>query len=162
MASFALFGPKAHTHVQPDQIVLVQEGFSFWGFLLPLPYCLWHANWRFSSLLVLIGLLFAFLPAAGLPVNDVSAMGLELLMGLYVGFAAADIRAAALERGGYALLDVVVARDHDAAFLRFLDAHFKPVQTSGASVTAPATQPASPFVPLGTSDVLGLFPEAHR
>ena len=167
MASFAVFGPKAQQSVHPAQVVLVRESFSFWGFLLPLPYCLWHRNWRFSGLLVLIGLGLSVLPSAGITVTEFSALGMELLMGLYVGFAAADIRAAALERRGYQVLDVAIARDEDAAFLRFLDDHFKPAShrnadTSTSTPSAGVPPAPSPYVQLGTSDVLGLFPESQR
>ena len=72
MASFALFGPSDTDRVQPAQIVLVREHFSVWGFLLPLPYCLWHGNWRFSALLVLLGGLTGLMPSFGLPAADIT------------------------------------------------------------------------------------------
>ena len=167
MASFAIFGPKGQNRIEPAQIVLVSEGFSFWGFLLPLPYCLWHRNWRFSGLLILIGLILGLLPDAGIPVSEISALGIEILMGLYVGCAAADIRAAALERRDHNLLDVVVARDEEAAFLRFLDQCFKGAANcqpvSPPNAPSPVTNPIGvPPIPLEASGILGLFPESRR
>jgi Protein of unknown function (DUF2628) len=167
MASFALFCPKSATPLDPARIVLVRESFSLWGFLLPLPFCLWHRNWRLSGLLVLIGLALIVLPSFGIMINEGSVLAVELLMGLYVGFAAADIRAAALERRDYDLVDVVMARDEDSALLRFLDQSMNQSLAStrhaphqpAASSPSPASVPA---MPLGTSGVLGLFPESQR
>ena len=167
MASFALFCPKSATPLDPARIVLVRESFSLWGFLLPLPFCLWHRNWRLSGLLVLIGLALSVLPSFGIMITEGSVLAVELLMGLYVGFAAADIRAAALERRDYDLVDVVMARDEDSALLRFLDQSMNQSLAStrhaphqpAASSPSPASVPA---MPLGTSGVLGLFPESQR
>jgi hypothetical protein len=171
MASFALFCPKSATPLDPARIVLVRESFSLWGFLLPLPFCLWHRNWRLSALLVLIGLALSVLPSFGIMITEGSVLAVELLMGLYVGFAAADIRAAALERRDYDLVDVVMARDEDSALLRFLDQCLNqssdqslastrhPPHQPSASSASPASVPA---MPLGTSGVLGLFPESQR
>ena len=158
MAHFALFGPSSTDRMQPGQIVLVREHFSVWGFLLPLPYCLWHRNWRFSALLVLLGGLTGLMPSLGQPAADITLLGFEVLTGLYVGFAAADIRAAALERDGYAIIDVAIAPDEDQALLRYLDqqkALARPAPQSHTTATAP--MPAA-----GPSPVLGLFPEALR
>ena len=171
MARFALFSPTGHDPVQPAQIVLVREHFSIWGFFLPLPYCLWHRNWRFSGLLVLLGTLIGLLPAAGLPDSEAILLGLELLTGLYVGLAAADIRTAALERGGYRMIDVAIAPDEDSALLRYLDQHWaaaRQAQASAATPTQPAPTQPPPHplmaVPVssGPATVLGLFPEAQR
>ena len=167
MASFALFCPKSAAPLDPARIVLVRESFSLWGFLLPLPFCLWHRNWRLSGSLVLIGIAISFLPSFGITIPEGSILALELLMGLYVGFAAADIRAAALERRDYDLVDVVMARDEDSALLRFLD---QCLNQSLASTRHTPNQPAAsspspasvPAMPLGTSGVLGLFPESQR
>ena len=71
---------------------------------------------------------------------------------------AADIRAAALERDGYAIIDVAIAPDEDQALLRYLDqqkALARPAPQSHTTATAP--MPAA-----GPSPVLGLFPEALR
>jgi Protein of unknown function (DUF2628) len=161
MASFALFCPKSPAPLDPARILLVRESFSLWGFLLPLPFCLWHRNWRLSGLLMLIGIVMSVLPSFGIMITEESAVAVELLMGLYVGFAAADIRAAALERGGYDLVDVVMARDEESALLRFLDQSF--ASNRQAPPQAAAAQPlATQTMPLGTSDVLGLFPESQR
>ena len=172
MASFALFCPKSATPLDPARIVLVRESFSLWGFLLPLPFCLWHRNWRLSGLLVLIGLALSVLPSFGIMITEGSVLAVELLMGLYVGFAAADIRAAALERRDYDLVDVVMARDEDSALLRFLDQCLhQSMNQSLASTRHTLHQPAAssspspasvPAMPLGTSGVLGLFPESQR
>ncbi len=167
MASFALFGPQHNKSVDPAQIVLVPEKFSIWAFLFPLPYSLWHRNWRFSTLLIVIGLLGSLMPMiAHLPMPETTLIGLELLMGLYCGFAAADIRAAALERRGYLLLDVTVAPNDEAAFLRYLDQSYHATnqhRAPMASTTQPMTQP-TPHThhPAYGSEVLGLFPESHR
>lgn len=161
MASFALFGPKSPAQLDPARILLVRESFSLWGFLLPLPFCLWHRHWPLSGLLVLIGIALSVLPSIGIPITEGSALVVEVLMGLYVGFAAADIRASALERRGYHLVDVVMARDEDSALLRFLD------QSYASSRQTPqqpaATMPLSAHtMPLPSSEVLGLFPESQR
>jgi hypothetical protein len=167
MASFALFSPKDENKIHPAHCVLVRESFSVWGFLLPLPYCLWQGNWRFSGLLIATGLLMGSLPLIGIEINEFSALGLEMLMGLYVGCAAADIRAAALERRGFYLIDVILASNEEAALLRFLDQHLMagvPVASHSPSFqnpSSPATQPM-PARAFGSSDVLGLFPESQR
>lgn len=174
MARFALLSPQGTDRVQPAQIVLVREHFSVWGFFLPLPYCLWHRNWRFSAVLVLLGAMMGFLPATSLPAHNATLLALELLMGLYVGFAAADIRTAALERDGYRIIDVAIAPDEDSALLRYLDHHFataRPApqdQTPAALSPNPSTAKSSTVMPAtslsasGSADVLGLFPEARR
>jgi hypothetical protein len=158
MARFALFSPTGlDREPSAEKVVLVSEHFSFWGFLLPLPYCLWHRNWRFSGLLVLLGGVIGLLPTAGLPSGEGVLLGLEVLTGFYVGCAAADIRAAALERNGYTLVDVSIAPDEDQALLRYLDQHRATARPTPQTLTPPASMSSK-----GPSPVLGLFPEALR
>lgn len=167
MAVFAIYAaasPNRPSLSQQAEAVVVREGFSVWAFLMPLLWCVYHRAWR--SLLVLVGLsavLGLVFSGYGLD-NGTLMLVMDMLVALFVGLAAADLRGAALHRRGYELVNVVVAASEDQALLRHLEQGFV-VRTDQPSGFDPSfvTMPADLARPsYRRSAILGLFPEARR
>ncbi len=139
----------------PDAIgnaVLVREGFSraalVFGPLWLLRFRLWLAT-------ILWLVIAAALVAATSVLTGLASVALFILFAALTGLEANAARRRGLVRRGFAICDVVTARDRDAAERRFFDRRAAMIPTS-----SPA-RPAGP-VSRGTgSSVLGLFPEAE-
>ncbi len=97
------------------QPALVLEGFSWGAFFFGWIWVLAHRAWIVALLLLaatIIALLFT--PAAARPLV---AIGIAVLQGLFGN----DLRRWSLERRGFALAQVVAARDEEGAMARLLD-----------------------------------------
>lgn len=130
---------KRHDHAgDPEQLVFVRDGFSFWAFLL-------------GYVLVIVALEMGL---SSLGASAVVKFPLGFLLALLIGFEAATLRRFTLERRHWTNVGVVVADDLEAAERRFFDAW---VRSSG--VTAPALAEAPARQPPATPEVIGLFPQ---
>lgn len=121
-------GPARSGGVRPA--VLLREGFA-WGAALFGPlWLLRHRLWLEAvTWLGLVLLLAGLAPAwAILP----AGLALQFLLGA----TAQDLRAAALRRRGYALAEIVAARDPDQALVRLLGARPELAPTLGRAVLA--------------------------
>lgn len=139
-----------------QRIVLVKEGFAWWAFFTPLLWTFYRRVW--------IALPLYFLGAAGLflilfyggfdpyvmsaatstlviglpvtlvPAPDLALALLSLLFALLCGFEANDLRRFHLKRRGYALVDVVAARNEAEAERSYFTARPAPENLSGSSI----------------------------
>jgi len=105
-------------HLRPENRlsppILVREGFSWGAFLFGPLWLLVHRAWIPAVLVIAANVL-----AAALAPADMMAF-LLFAIGLLVGFSGNDLRRFSLERQGYLLRHVVVARDMDSALARLL------------------------------------------
>jgi hypothetical protein len=104
-------------HVRPDrETILVREGFAVLAFLFPVLWFLANRMWLVLALYLALGaILGAAARALPEPVVAAAALAAQLL----VGFHARDLRRWTLERRGWRMLGVVVARGgEDAALAR--------------------------------------------
>jgi hypothetical protein len=147
----------------PERIVFVREGFSFWALLFT---ALWMARYRMWLVLVLY-LVIAGIAETALRFAGVGAAGIALVgfaIALLVGMEAATLRRFALRRRGFRDVGIVSGADLEDAERRFFNSWVgaaaeqrspPPVVSRGPSV--PSVPPAPPSHP---ADIVGLFPEA--
>lgn len=164
MPIWAVHAPQGRldTPEAAEQAVFVREGFDKGAFLLgPLwliSHRLWRAliGWALVSAAILAATLYFRLP---LPL--VSALG--FLVALWLGLEASALRAAALRRRGFALIDIAASEDEAsgerAVFARWREAGSAPT-AAAPRAPAPPVAPAPPAASARTAaPVLGLFPE---
>jgi len=156
------------TQPDPERFVFVRDGFSFWAFLLPPLWMLWHRLW-----LVFLGYLIA---ATGLQVvltligaSPTVMLAAGALLSLLIGFEATTLRRFTLARRRWANVGIVVGDDLEAAERRFYDAWVvngqattaslhRPPRAAGSAVPA-FQRPQASSQASSASDVIGLFPE---
>ncbi len=107
--------------LDPDKdIVFVREGFSWTAFAFTFLWAAYHRLWLMMvvtlSVLVLSGIALTQLGVS----ETVSAI-VQICISTMIGFVANDARRFSLARGGFAELDVVVARDRTTAEQRYFD-----------------------------------------
>lgn len=102
--------------------IFVPDRFSFWAFLFPPLWFLWHRLWRSAAIFLLfllgvqmVGMLLSLPPFAMILMGG----GGAFLLGLESG----HLRASALQRHGWRLEDVVFASSETESALRFFARH---------------------------------------
>ena len=146
---------KRESAVDPDRIVFVRDGFTFWAFALPPLWMLLHRLWLVLVLYIGLNVIVAAaLFAAG--VSGGMRLLVAALIGLLVGFEAATLRRWTYERRGWRPLGVVVGEDRYTAERRFFASW---LAREGEPPAAPALTPVNPARRSVASDVIGLFPE---
>jgi hypothetical protein len=143
----------------PERLVFVRDGFSFWAFLLTPAWMLWHGLW-----LVFLGyLVVATLLAVGLHIIGASTavtLAAAALLALLAGFEAATLRRLTLARRHWKNVGIVVGEDVESAERRFFDAWVHGAPHASASPAAAPTVTSS-RVTVGSrpaSEIIGLFP----
>ena len=151
-----------------DRFAFVRDGFHFWAALLGPVWLVWHRLW-----LALIGWI-AVAVAVDVGIARLGASGsaiflTNLLIALLMGFEASSIRRWTLSRRNWRQLDIVVARNQEAAERRFFNrwaAEQRLVndQTAVDRGSPPPTRdiPGQAFSrppPLPRNEIIGLFPE---
>jgi hypothetical protein len=177
MASYTVHQPPFKSDQfapDPERFVFVRDGFSFWAFLLAPLWMLRHWLWLvFVGYVVLAVALQIALRSIGASSTVMVTVG--ALLSLLVGFEAATLRRFTLAFRRWSNVGIVVGDDLEAAERRFFDAWFKGTLVNdawsggerGASfppATAvsilPKRQSSSQDSSQGSSEVIGLFPEA--
>lgn len=103
-------------HVKPNAApVLVPERFSWGAAFFGWLWLLVHRAWLPAIGLLAISLLVGVLAPAG--INLLLLVALVVLQGLH----GHDLRRWSLDRRGFALVQIVAARDADSAWMRLLD-----------------------------------------
>ena len=103
-------------HAKPaTSPVLLPERFSWGGFLFGPFWLLAHRAWIAG--LIALAADIAIAAARIGPAGTILGFGISWLIGLF----GQDLRRWSLERRGFALAEVVTARDGDGAWLRLLD-----------------------------------------
>lgn len=113
-----------------EQVVFVREGFTWLGFLFPLPWLLFNRLWL-PTLMALGFMALLALTAKEFSLPQASVGLLGLLLNFIVGFEGNNLKRWKLERRGYAFLATVVGRDFDEVESRFFRAWY-PGIASGA------------------------------
>ena len=105
---------------EPERVVFVRDGFSFWAFLFGPLWMLRHRMWlvliMYAAMVVLLGVAQQELRA-----STGAAVGIAVLLALLVGFEAATLRRFTLGRRGWTSAGLVVGDDLDLAERRFFD-----------------------------------------
>jgi hypothetical protein len=152
-----------------DRFAFVRDGFHFWAALLGPLWLAWHRLW-----LALIGWIVAMaaidIAMFRLGVSGAALFLVSLLLVLLMGFEAASLERWTLSRRNWRQLDLVVAKNREAAERRFFDrwtaqrrdlSNRQPAVDRGAP---PPTRdiPGQPFSrppSMAQSEIIGLFPQ---
>jgi hypothetical protein len=152
-----------------DRLAFVRDGFQFWAALLGPLWLAWHRLW-----LALIGwiVVMAAIDVAivRLGVSGTALFLIGLLLMLLMGFEASSLQRWTLSRRNWRQLDLVVARNREAAERRFFDrwtAQRRGLMSSQPAVdrgAPPPTRdiPGQPFSrppSMAQSEIIGLFPQ---
>jgi Protein of unknown function (DUF2628) len=143
----------------PERLVFVRDGFSFWAFLLTPAWMLWHGLWLvFLGYLVVAALLAVGLHAIGASTGVTLATA--ALLALLVGFEAATLRRLTLARRRWRNVGIVVGDDMESAERRFFDAWVHGASHASAAPAATPTFTSSRATAAGrpASEIIGLFP----
>ncbi len=151
-----------------ERFAFVRDGFHFWAAVFGPLWLAWHRLW-----LALIGwIIVALAIDVGMARLGASATAIfiaNLLIALLMGFEASSIRRWTLSRRNGRQLDIVVARNQEAAERRFFDRWTAKQrvlndQTAVDRGAPPPTRdiPGQAFSrppPLPRNEIIGLFPE---
>lgn len=148
MASYTVMTPPGGNG-EPDSARFIRDGFSFWAFVFPLFWMLWHRMWLYALLLFL---LIAFIGAVAEDLGAPGAIALaQLALSLLVGLESGAIREAHLRSKGWTLKAAFSAENIDQA---------EEIYFSSAEWPSQRPAPARGFLPARGptgGPVLGLF-----
>lgn len=167
-----------------QRIILVKEGFAWWAFFMPVLWIVYRRVWiglplYFAGAIALFIILFYGglppvimsaassalifgMPAMLIPTPDMALALLATLFALLCGFEANDLRRFHLKRRGYAVVDVVAAKNEvEAERAYFGERPFSAASVSGSRAPGPGA-PAQPvrFSFQTSEPVTGLFDPA--
>jgi hypothetical protein len=164
MRVFTVHAPVSEGGARPrsDRMVFIRDGFHFWAAVFGPLWFIANRLWLglviyLVAVLALGGVLFA------LHVDAESRMLVTLLVAVLTGFEAVSLQRWAYSRGSWRLLDVVVAKDRDAAEHRFFERWN--ADRSPGNLPPPVDRgeppPARPSVgpKSGYGEITGLFPQ---
>jgi hypothetical protein len=151
-----------------DRFAFVRDGFHFWAALLGPVWLVWHRlglaliGWTAVTVVIDVGI-------ARLGASGTAIFLANLLIALLMGFEASSIRRWTLSRRNWRQLDIVVARNEEAAEWRFFDrwAAKQRIINDQAAVDRGAPPPTRDIPgqafsrppPLPRNEIIGLFPE---
>lgn len=123
-----MFGEKLHTYIvyakeddtQYLEPELVREGFQFWAFAFGALWLFYHRAWKMAALFLIINAVLNGLQFEAV-LSEQSAIILQLLAQIIIGFEGADMRGAALVRRGYDVCEIVRETNEARAILRACD-----------------------------------------
>ncbi len=146
------------------KLELVKDGFHWLALIFPLLWLLFNRIWwgLLAYIVLVIAVLFG---GKALGLDDGTIGALELLMGVFLGLVASDLKSWQLARRGLPTVDVVSGTTKEEAERRFLD---RWNAATGSTAAAPPRAPSPPARPLAGQivgstagqPVLGLFPES--
>src|ERR1700681_2244712 len=169
MPVYTVHAPTANPGIAAtDRFAFVRDGFHLWAAVFGPLWLAWHRLW-----LALIGWIVVILAVdvgmTGLGANGTAILLANVLIALLMGFEASSIPRWTLSRRHWRQLDIVVARNQEAAERRFFDrwtAKQRVVndQTAVDRGAPPPTRdiPGQAFSrppPLPQKEIIGLFPE---
>jgi hypothetical protein len=169
MPVYTVHAPTANAGIAAlERFAFVRDGFHFWAAVFGPLWLVWHRLW-----LALIGWIVVILAVdvgmTGLGANGTAILLANVLIALLMGFEASSMRRWTLSRRNWRQLDIVVARNQEAAERRFFDrwtAKQRVVndQTAVDRGAPPPTRdiPGQAFSrppPLPQNEIIGLFPE---
>lgn len=138
----------------PDRMVFVRDGFSFWAFLFGPLWMLWHRMWLvLAGYLVLAGALQLLLRLVGASLP--ATIAADFLLALLVGLEAPTLRRFTLRRRRFSEIGVAGGQQQEVAERAFFAA-WPPLHAATGSVSAAPSASLRSAPPLA---VVGLFPE---
>lgn len=165
MAVYTVHAPLTQVgdRPRPDRVVFVRDGFHLSAALFG---PLWFLVQRLWLGFLIDGVVVAALVAALalLQVETDTAVLAGVLLMLLTGFEASSVKRWTYSRGGWRMVDVVVARDRDAAEHRFFS-RWNEGHAAGGGVVLPTDRGAPPpprpssAATAGFGEVMGLFPQ---
>lgn len=143
MASFYILTPPGSADPEKDT-VFVRDGFSWLGFVFPLPWLLVRKLWLISALVVAYYVLTGFVTE----ISEIEALPIafSLVLSLWVGLEGGHVRAGWLQKRGWDLKATISAYDRDEAEAIYFADEVSP-PTAKIMATAPAgwtTRPSNP------------------
>jgi hypothetical protein len=143
----------------PERIVFVRDGFSFWAFLFTV---LWMARYR-MWLVLLLYLVIAVGGENALHYSGVGTAGIALAgfaASLLIGMEAATLRRFSLRRRGFRDIGIVSGEDLEDAERRFFDSWLRAGAEKRSALPAAPRGPSVPPVRSSYApDIVGLFPD---
>ncbi len=116
--------PPGGAAARGDDVVLVKEGFAWFGALFGPFWALAHRMWSWALVTALIAVGFAVL-AQRAPMAPGIAAAIAAGLFVLVGAHANDARRRSLSVRGYRQVAIIGARDFDGALLRYLEGDAK-------------------------------------
>lgn len=153
MASYLVLLPPEPDR-NPESARFIRDGFSWFAFLLPLVWMLWHRMWLYALLFFAVELVLGLL--AGDAGDGMVAGVIQLALGILVGLESAEIRLRHLLSRHHTVDAIVEATDLDEAEAIY----FSESGTETRPVAAmPALPPSTPMSakPPSHAPVLGLI-----
>ena len=135
-AYLVLASPDAE--IPDERSVVIADRFAPLAFIVPVLWLLFHRLWL-EALAVVI-LMAAAVYLADLAGQPLLGLAIDLGLGLYVGLEGRNLRAQALQRRGWRLVDVIEAGDADTAFDIHAARATLPGRQSAPHVTRPSRQ----------------------
>lgn len=147
MASYMVLIPESGRS-EPERARVVKDGFSFFAFLLPLIYLLWHRMWLYAFLLVLFEVALGFwLDFSG---QEAAGGVIQFALSMLIALESGTLRARYLQSRGFVIDEILTAdRLDDAENIYFSNFGHDPVTAQTVAPTARSTG--------GSSIALGLF-----
>jgi len=107
--------------LNPDHdIKVIRDGFSWMACLFGPVWAIWHRSWW--ALLALSGAQLAmFALIYGLGLGETASIIISSGVAIALGYLASDIRRWMMDRQGFREAGYIVAKDEDAALLRYFD-----------------------------------------
>jgi Protein of unknown function (DUF2628) len=135
-----------------ERATFLRQGFSWAAFLFGPLWLLWRGLWRALVLWCLATIIVSVAISDGV-LRESAGTWFYLLGALFLGLQGRGLRAAAMERRGFRLVDVVSGSDLSSAESGFFSRWLAAAQPTAAT-------PARRDAPIGEAHVIGLFPEA--
>lgn len=117
MAIYSVFEPPYDGATKHDDAKVLRDRFSFFAFVAPLIWFLWHRMW-FEALMV-FAISVGVLVLSFLPGGDVAPV-VMLVVSLFVGLEARNLQQAFLRRRGWREWGPVVAPNLEQAEMRYV------------------------------------------
>lgn len=164
MRVYTVHAPLAQVgdRTAPDRMVFVRDGFDFWAALFGSLWFLAQRLWL-GLLIYLVAVAVLVAAMVLLHLDSQTDFIIAVLVKLLVGFEAPSLKRWAYSRGTWRMVDVVVAKDQDAAEHRFF-ARWNEARAAGTGVLpndrgAPPPVRPSAGTTAGFGDIMGLFPQ---
>ncbi|MEP3524309.1 MAG: DUF2628 domain-containing protein [Hyphomicrobiales bacterium] len=144
MASYRVFElPHAlpQERAAGEDVRFIRDCFLFSALIFPAVWLLWHRLW--ISFVVFILLMTSFIFIADI-INPALVVFLNALVGLYLGFEGANLKAIKLKNSGWHEVGVVIANDEEEAEMRF----FSKRANESAMEDVVSIQPTKPKRPI--------------
>ena len=121
MKSYNVYiSPKGKSQTEPDEIILVYEGFNWYCLLFSGLWAIYKRVWSVLLAYVVVAVIGVILTKFSLlSINAVQIF--SFISSVMISFHANDFYGKSLVKRGYKLISVSIGRSYDEALLRFID-----------------------------------------